>query len=87
MIRIPEVIDELSADRVLTQDLVEGLTWEQAREADEPLREQWAQAVLRFAQGSMNVFAIVNVDPHPGNSRSPRDGTVSFLDFGSVLRL
>jgi predicted unusual protein kinase regulating ubiquinone biosynthesis (AarF/ABC1/UbiB family) len=86
-IRIPEVVDELSTDRVLTQDLVEGLTWEQAREADEWLREQWAQAVFRFGQGSFHVLEIVNVDPHPGNYRFHRDGTVSFLDFGCVIRI
>lgn len=86
-IRIPEVVDELSTARVLTQDLVEGLTWEQAREAEESLREQWAHAVLRFGQGSLAVFGIANVDPHPGNYRFHLDGTVSFLDFGSVLRV
>ncbi len=86
-IRIPEVVDELSSDRVLTQDLAEGLTWEQARRADEPLRGQWAQAVFRFGYGSLNTFRIVNVDPHPGNYRFHRDGTVSFLDFGCVMRI
>lgn len=86
-IRIPEVVDELSTARVLTQDLAEGLTWEQAQSAEEGLRERWAQAVLRFSQGSIGTFGIVNLDPHPGNYRFHLDGSVSFLDFGCVLRM
>lgn len=86
-IRVPEVVDELSADRVLTQDLVEGLTWEQAQRADRELRERWAQTVLHFGQGSVHTFEIVNVDPHPGHYRFHLYGTVSFLDFGCVIRV
>lgn len=86
-IRIPEVVDELSSARVLTQDLVEGMTWEQAQGADRSLRERWAEAVLRFGQGSVHTFELVNVDPHPGNYRFHLDGTVSFLDFGCVVRI
>jgi len=86
-IHIPEVVDEFSTRRVLTQELVEGLTYEQACAAEESLREGWAQAVLRFNQGSIKTFGIVNVDPHPGNYRFHPDGTVSFLDFGCVIRM
>jgi predicted unusual protein kinase regulating ubiquinone biosynthesis (AarF/ABC1/UbiB family) len=86
-IHVPEVVDELSTGRVLTQELVEGLTWEQAQRAEVGLREQWAQALLRFGQASITSFGIVNVDPHPGNYRFHRDGSVSFLDFGCVLRI
>jgi predicted unusual protein kinase regulating ubiquinone biosynthesis (AarF/ABC1/UbiB family) len=86
-IHVPDVVDDLCSRRVLTQDLVEGLTFEQACIAEQALREQWAQAVLRFGQGSINTLRAVNVDPHPGNYRFHRDGTVSFLDFGSVLSI
>lgn len=86
-IRVPDVVEQLSTGRVLTQSLVEGLTWEQAQGAEEGLRQRWAHAVLRFGQGSLNTFRIANLDPHPGNYRFHPDGTVSFLDFGCVIRI
>lgn len=86
-IRIPDVVAELSTARVLTQDFVKGLTCEQACGADERLRERWAQAVLRFGHGAIGTFDIVNLDPHPGNYRFHLDGSVSFLDFGCVMRI
>lgn len=86
-IRIPEVIDELSTSRVLTQDLVEGLDWEQALAAEVQLRERWAEAISRFGHGSMGSFRLAQLDPHPGNFRFQEDGGVSFLDFGCVSRL
>lgn len=86
-IHVPEVVDELSTERILTQDLVEGLRWEQALAAEESLRARWAEAIMRFGPGSMSTFRICNVDPHPGNYRFHHDGSVSFLDFGCVHRL
>jgi predicted unusual protein kinase regulating ubiquinone biosynthesis (AarF/ABC1/UbiB family) len=42
--------------------------------------------VFRFAQGSLHEHRVFNGDPHPGNYRFHRDGTVTFLDFGLVKR-
>jgi len=44
-IRVPEVVGELSTDRVLTQDLVRGLSWSDALTAGQELRDQWAEAI------------------------------------------
>ncbi|HWF31109.1 MAG TPA: AarF/ABC1/UbiB kinase family protein [Solirubrobacteraceae bacterium] len=86
-IHVPQVIDELCTDRVLTQELVHGLRWEQALAADQDLRDQWAEAVHRFVYGSYYRRSAFNADPHPGNYLFHEDGSVSFLDFGSVKRL
>lgn len=86
-IRVPDVVTELSTSRVLTQELVGGVGWEDALNADEPLRQSWAEAMDRFLYGSMFDFGLFNVDTHPGNYRFHDDGTVSFLDFGCVCRL
>jgi predicted unusual protein kinase regulating ubiquinone biosynthesis (AarF/ABC1/UbiB family) len=83
---VPEVIGAFSTSRVLTQELVEGLKWEEALAADEPLRAMWAEAIMRFGPGTFATFEICNVDPHPGNYRFHLDGCVSFLDFGCVHR-
>jgi predicted unusual protein kinase regulating ubiquinone biosynthesis (AarF/ABC1/UbiB family) len=86
-IHVPEVVDELCTNRVLTQELVHGLCWEQALAAEQGLRDQWAEAVHRFIYGSYYRRSAFNADPHPGNYVFHEDGTVSFLDFGSVKRL
>jgi predicted unusual protein kinase regulating ubiquinone biosynthesis (AarF/ABC1/UbiB family) len=86
-IHVPKVIDELCTDRVLTQELVRGLRWEEALAADQILRDQWAEAVHRFVYGSYYRRSAFNADPHPGNYLFHEDGSVSFLDFGSVKRL
>jgi predicted unusual protein kinase regulating ubiquinone biosynthesis (AarF/ABC1/UbiB family) len=86
-IRVPEVIGELSTDRVLTQQLVRGRCWSEALLAEQSLRDQWAEAIHRFVYGSYYRLGLFNADPHPGNFVFHDDGGVSFLDFGSVKRL
>jgi predicted unusual protein kinase regulating ubiquinone biosynthesis (AarF/ABC1/UbiB family) len=86
-IHVPAVIDELSGDRVLTQELVEGKTWAQALQCEQELRDSWGEAIHRFTYGSYSHFCAFNADPHPGNYVFHDDGSVSFLDFGCVKRL
>jgi hypothetical protein len=85
-IHVPEVIGKLSGDRVLTQELVQGLSWNEALAAEQALRDQWAEGIDRFVYGSMHRFGVLNADPHPGNYVFHDDGSVSFLDFGCVKR-
>lgn len=85
-IHVPAVIAELSTSRVLTQELVEGMPWSEALEADEPLRASWAEAIYRFLYGSYSHHGLFNADPHPGNFLFHDDGGVTFLDFGCVKR-
>jgi predicted unusual protein kinase regulating ubiquinone biosynthesis (AarF/ABC1/UbiB family) len=86
-IHVPEVIGELSTDRVLTQEFVQGKSWSEALKCDGALRNSWAEAIYRFVYGTNLRFCIFNADPHPGNYLFHDDGTVSFLDFGCVQRL
>lgn len=85
-IHVPEVIDELSTDRVLTQDLVQGKPWSDALTSGQELRDQWAEAIYRFVYATNHRFRLFNADPHPGNYLFQDDGSVSFLDFGCVKR-
>jgi predicted unusual protein kinase regulating ubiquinone biosynthesis (AarF/ABC1/UbiB family) len=86
-IHVPEVIGELSTDRVLTQELVQGKSWNDALAAGQELRDLWAEAIHRFLYGSYHYHYMFNADPHPGNYLFHDDGSVSFLDFGCVKRL
>ena len=85
-IHVPAVVQELSTARVLTQELCEGRSWDEALDAGQDLRDRWADAIWRFVYGSFVRFGLSNADPHPGNYVFHDDGRVSFLDFGCVKR-
>ncbi len=85
-IHVPAVVGELCTGRVLTQELCLGRSWSDAVGAERNLRDQWAEAIWRFAYGSYDRLGMINVDPHPGNYLFHDDGSVSFLDFGCVQR-
>lgn len=83
-IRVPEVIPEASAGRVLTMTYLDGLDWAAAQDADQELKNTWAETISRFLTGSYRHANLFHADPHPGNYRFGPDGTVGFLDFGCV---
>jgi predicted unusual protein kinase regulating ubiquinone biosynthesis (AarF/ABC1/UbiB family) len=83
-VRIPEVIADLSKDRVLTMTYLEGMDWGEAQNVDQVLKNTWAEAVIRFTYANQRHANLFHADPHPGNYRFNTDGTVGFLDFGCV---
>lgn len=83
-IRIPKVIVERSAQRVLTTELAQGLTLEQAMQAPEQERHAWAETLWRFVFRGNLIGGRFNADPHPGNYLFGEEGRVTFLDFGCV---
>jgi len=85
-IRIPEVVSELSTERVLVMAQHEGLRWTAALGEPQALKDTWGEAVHRFVFGSLYDFGTFNADPHPGNYLFHDDGGVTFLDFGCVKR-
>ncbi|MEE6140746.1 AarF/ABC1/UbiB kinase family protein [Mycobacterium sp. 050128] len=83
-IRIPDVIPEASTDRVLTMIYLDGMDWAAAQQADQDLKNTWAEAIVRFSHGNFRHANLLHPDPHPGNYRFNSDGTVGFVDFGCV---
>ncbi|WP_109559951.1 ABC1 kinase family protein [Mycolicibacter nonchromogenicus] len=83
-IRVPELIPEVSSDRVLTMTYLDGLDWATARQADQDLKNTWAEVICRMVTGSYRHANLFHADPHPGNYRFGPDGTVGFVDFGCV---
>jgi predicted unusual protein kinase regulating ubiquinone biosynthesis (AarF/ABC1/UbiB family) len=84
MISIPRVVRERSARRVLTMDLVNGRTLEEAALASVELRQSYAETLWRFVFKGNLVGGMFNADPHPGNYLFQPDGSVTFLDFGCI---
>jgi predicted unusual protein kinase regulating ubiquinone biosynthesis (AarF/ABC1/UbiB family) len=86
-IRIPAVVPERTARRVLTTEWVDGRRWDQfLSTASYEQRQHAAEVLFRFAMGSVHGVGIFNGDPHPGNYLFHDDGSVTFLDFGLVKR-
>jgi adenylate cyclase len=83
-IRIPDVIGEASGDRVLTMTYLDGWDWAAAKQADQDLKNTWAEVISRFMAGSFRHANLFQADPHPGNYRFGPDGRVGFVDFGCV---
>ena len=81
-IRVPEVVTELSRERVLVSELVDGAGFETLRERDQATRDWLGEVVFRFYFGCMYRHGRFSGDPHPGNFLLQDDGRVAFLDFG-----
>ena len=86
-VRIPALAPEFSTAKVLTTEWIDGLSWDQFVDtASTPTKQRAAEVIWRFAQHSVHRVGVFNGDPHPGNYRFHRDGSVTFLDFGLVKR-
>jgi predicted unusual protein kinase regulating ubiquinone biosynthesis (AarF/ABC1/UbiB family) len=84
-IKVPRVFAEYCRPRVIVSEFVEGWTFDQmVRKSTEDERQRYAEIIYRFVFGSLHRFRLFNGDPHPGNYLFPGDGSVVFLDFGSV---
>jgi predicted unusual protein kinase regulating ubiquinone biosynthesis (AarF/ABC1/UbiB family) len=83
-IHVPELIPQACGDRVLTMTYLDGLDWTAAQQADQDLKNAWAETIWRFAGGAFRHANLVHADPHPGNYRFGLDGHVGFVDFGCV---
>jgi predicted unusual protein kinase regulating ubiquinone biosynthesis (AarF/ABC1/UbiB family) len=83
-IRVPDIIPEASRDRVLTMTYLDGMDWPEAQQADQDLKNAWAEVIMRFSYGNFRHANLLHADPHPGNYRFNTDGTVGFVDFGCI---
>ena len=81
-IRVPEVIASHSSARVLTSELVTGVSLDEVATRSEAERRDVAETMWRFVFKGNLVGGIFNADPHPGNYLFGEDGVISFLDFG-----
>jgi predicted unusual protein kinase regulating ubiquinone biosynthesis (AarF/ABC1/UbiB family) len=86
-VRIPQLVPDLSTEKVLTTEWVDGMTFDEFRRSASPdTKQRSAEVIWRFAQHAVNRYGAFNGDPHPGNYKFHHDGSVTFLDFGLVKR-
>jgi predicted unusual protein kinase regulating ubiquinone biosynthesis (AarF/ABC1/UbiB family) len=83
---VPDVIDELSTDRLLTMTWLEGtpLLAFVAKHGDQELRNKVALNMFRAWYVPFYNYGVIHGDPHLGNYTLCEDGTVNLLDFGCI---
>jgi predicted unusual protein kinase regulating ubiquinone biosynthesis (AarF/ABC1/UbiB family) len=86
-ILVPEVVGELSRERVMVSEFVRGLGFEALKDAPQAERDRLGEIVFRFYFGCMYRHHQFSGDPHPGNFMRLEDGRVAFLDFGLYKRI
>lgn len=88
-VHFPDVVHELSSERVLTTEFVTGtkVTDFKALEAQGIDRPALAQRILTVVCQMVFIDGVYHADPHPGNIIVHPDGTFTLVDFGAVGRL
>lgn len=88
-LHIPSYHRELSSERVLTMDWVDGTLLTEWLEShpDEAQKKQIAQAIWDTFLFQIQELGLVHADPHPGNFIVREDGTLCLIDFGCVKHI
>ena len=85
---VPKAITEVSRERLIVSEYVDGARFAEAREAaTQPERNRMGEILVRFYVNGPLRHRLLNGDPHPGNALFLADGRVAFLDFGFFKRL
>ncbi|MCG8308810.1 MAG: AarF/ABC1/UbiB kinase family protein [Cytophagales bacterium] len=82
----PNYYPELSSDRIITMDWMEGLHLNDfiSTNPAQEIRNKVGQALWDFYDFQVHVLKKVHADAHPGNYLFHNDGTVGIIDFGCV---
>lgn len=85
----PKVIPELSSERVLTAEFIDGFNISDLDKiaAYKLDRLELAERILTTYCKMIFSDGIYHADPHPGNILVKPDGSIVFLDFGAVSKL
>lgn len=85
----PTYYEELSGDRVITMDWLDGLHMKEflATKPSQEVRNSIGQALWDFYDFQIHSLKQVHADPHPGNFLMQPDGRLGIIDFGCVKEL
>jgi len=86
---IPYVVDELSATRVLTMEMLSGQHIDEwlSTKPSQASRNNLGQKLFDFFWYSVLKLKRINADPHPGNFIVLADEKLGIIDFGCVRSL
>lgn len=83
-VHIPEVIDDLSTDRLLTTTWLEGEKILNFTQAPLEIRNRIAMNMFRAWYVPLYYYGIIHGDPHLGNYTVREDHAINLLDFGCI---
>lgn len=90
-LRVPQVHEELSTERLLVMERLHGVplgrAGKQLAALNPAARRTLARTLLRATISQLTVDGVFHADLHPGNVLLCEDGRLALLDFGSVGRL
>jgi predicted unusual protein kinase regulating ubiquinone biosynthesis (AarF/ABC1/UbiB family) len=85
-VHVPEVVDDLCADRLLSMTWLDGaplLDWIAAHPGAED-RNRVAYNMFRAWYVPLYYYGVIHGDPHLGNYTVRDDGSINLLDFGCI---
>lgn len=85
-VHVPDVVDELSTQRLITMTWLEGTPFMQFLEEhpDAEMRNRVANNMFRTWYVPFYFFGVIHGDPHLGNYTIRDDGSINLLDFGCI---
>lgn len=83
-VHVPEVIEELSTDRLLTTSWLDGNKILTYKEAPQEQRNEIAMNMFRAWYVPLYYYGTIHGDPHLGNYTVRDDNSINLLDFGCV---
>lgn len=83
-VHVPEVVDALSTDRLLTTTWLDGQGIMTFKEAAQDIRNTLAMNLFRAWYVPLYGYGIIHGDPHPGNYTVREDYSLNLLDFGCI---
>jgi ubiquinone biosynthesis protein len=86
-IKVPDVINEYSKNRVLTEERLKGRKASDVADLPKPRRAAISRHIVRFVLEPAFERGVFHADPHPGNLLIQEDDTLCVVDFGKVGRL
>ncbi|MEE9343817.1 MAG: AarF/ABC1/UbiB kinase family protein [Gammaproteobacteria bacterium] len=88
-VTIPHIYPELSSQRVLTTEYIQGLHLGDWLATDPPqsIRNHAAQLLYDFFIYTSQNLQCLHADPNPGNYLFHEDGSVSVIDFGCIRKM
>lgn len=88
-LRFPEYYPEMSSDRVITMDWMNGKVLKEFIKMDpsQEERDRVGQAMWDFYDYQIHTLRQVHADPHPGNFIINQDAELGVIDFGCVKEI
>jgi predicted unusual protein kinase regulating ubiquinone biosynthesis (AarF/ABC1/UbiB family) len=83
---VPDTIDDLSSERLLTMTWADGIKLKTFIEdnEDQDSRNRVAENMFRTWYIPFYYYGVIHGDPHPGNYTITSDGGVNLLDYGCI---